>query len=136
AQSQELVGRSRSIDPAKERLEHFARPAWISSDPRGHGKLIIGRASERVVAKLAREALGDGQCFDRFPAALQQVERRSGVEPDLGGLSYRQIPRIEQLLGTAQRLRSRDERKQPADRADLELPLASGALQIGIVEEV
>ena len=50
AEPQELIGRLRCLDPAKERLQRLARPARIPRDPGGHGELIVGRAAERLVA--------------------------------------------------------------------------------------
>src|SRR5206468_7911579 len=102
----------------------------------GHGELIVGRAAERLVAQLAREALRDGQRLDRLATALEKIEGRAGVQPYSSGVAHRETSRVERLLGAAQRLRSRCECEEARDRTDLEFSLATRTLKIGVVEEV
>src|SRR5207237_6745924 len=116
--------------------EHLARPARIPGDPGGHGQLIVGRAAERLVAQLAREALRDSQRFDRLATALEKIEGRASVQPYSSGIAHREISRVERSLGAAQPLRSRCECEEARDRTDLELSLAPRTLKIRVVEEV
>src|SRR2546426_5465075 len=136
AESQELIRRLRGFNPPKERLEHLARPAWIPRDPRRDGELIVGSARKWLVAELARETLRDDERFDRVATAMEKVQSRSRMKPEPAGIAHRQISRIEQLFGTPYGLRRRRAREESLDRADIELALASGTLDIRIVEEV
>src|SRR5207253_4106623 len=129
-ESQQLIGRLRCLDPAQERLEHLARPARIPGDPSGHGELIVGRAAERLVAQLAREALRDSQRFDRLATALEKIEGRASVQPYSSGIAHRETSRVERLLGAAQRLRSRCECEEARARAALEFSPARRTLKL------
>ena len=135
-QREQPIRRFRLFKPAEERLEQLARVTGIPGDPRRDGELVLGGAPQRVVTELHRQALRDGQGSRRVRPAVQQVEGRAGGESQARAVANGQAVGIEEPLGAAERLRGAGEREQAADRAHLELTLASGALGIRVVEEI
>src|SRR5947209_4063176 len=112
------------------------RSVRIPGDPRGDRELVVRGARERFVVQLAGEALRHGEHPRGVGSAMEEVERRAGVEAQPAALADGQIARVEQTFGATKRFGRACERQEAGDGPDLELVLLACSLGVGIVEEI